>query len=144
MAGYRFIEICFSFTIGFFNSAVATSLLIITSKDTVFIINNRGHQISFLIRIYHSLLFYYRAGFGCQLIPNNRQHFFQFLHFLQLYRRPCISLNATFTFTSVQITKELFPKHIQRHNYIINLYHLQYLYQTKKAEFYPALPIIEI
>ena len=54
------------------------------------------------------------------------------------------SLNATFTFTSVQITKELFPKHIQRYNYIINLYHLQYLYQTKKAEFYPALPIIKI
>ena len=138
MTWYRFIEICFPFPESFFNSTVATSFLVITSKDAVFVIYNRSYQVSFLVSIYHPLLFYHRTRFRSQFIPDNRQHFLQFHHFIQFYRCSGISLNATFTFTGIQVTKKFLLKYIKRYNYIINLNHKTYVRQKGRSSTPPS------
>ena len=49
-----------------------------------------------------------------------------------------ISLNATFTFTGIQVTKKFLLKYIKRYNYIINLNHKTYVRQKGRSSTPPS------
>lgn len=139
MAGHRFIEGSLSLSIGLFDRAIAATILIITSKHTVLIIDNRSHQITFLIRIYHPLLFNHRTCFRSQFVPDNRQNLFQLHHLIQLYRSTGITFNATSALAGTQIAKKLLLKYIKRHYYITYLYHFKpYVRQKGRSSTPPS------
>ena len=121
MTGNRFIKVCLTFSVRFLYGTITTAFLVIASKYTILIINDRGYQIALFIRVHHTLRIYHSACFRRKLIPYHRQYLFQLLYLLKFHRSSGISLNATFSFASIQIAKELLTQYIKRNDNIIYL-----------------------
>ena len=124
MAGHRFIEGSLLLSIGPFDRAIAATILIITSKHTVLIIDNRSHQITFLIRIYHpcfSITARASEASSSQItgkpLPAPSPH--------PALPGTGITFNATSALAGTQIAKKLLPEIHQGHYYITYLYHFK-------------------
>lgn len=56
MARNRLIEIRLTFPVCFLNSAFTSTIGVVTGKDTIFAVHDRGNRIAFLIDISYALL----------------------------------------------------------------------------------------
>lgn len=56
MARNRLIEICLTFPVCFLDSAFTSTIGVVTGKDTIFAVHDRGNRIAFLIDISYALL----------------------------------------------------------------------------------------
>jgi len=121
MAGNGFVKVRLTFSIRFFYGTIATAFPVIASKYTVLVINDRRYQIALFIRVHHPLCIYHGTRFRRKFIPNHRQYLFQFLYLLKFHRSTGIPFNATFSFASIQIAKELLAQYIKRNYNIIYL-----------------------
>ena len=65
------------------------------------------HEITFLIRIGHSLLIDYSLSRGREIAPNRIQALFDLSDFLHRYWGASIALHTTFTLANTEVTTEL-------------------------------------
>jgi hypothetical protein len=123
MTGNGLVEVGLTGTEGFLDGAVAATALVVASEDTIFVVDDGGHQIALAIGIDYALTVDNGTRLGAQFVPNDGKHFFQLFHFFQLNGRSRIAFNTTLPFAGIQVAKELLAKHIETHYYVAYLYH---------------------
>ncbi len=95
MTGYGFVEVGPTLTVSLFDGTIATAFIIIAGKDAILVVDNRSHQVTFIIGIHAHLAPLSRRGLREKARPKSAEHLFQFLHLVQLYGSTGIALNAT-------------------------------------------------
>ena len=111
----------------FLYGAITVTTFIVTGKDTILTADNRRTQITFAIRINHSLTVNNFPRFGTQFLPDYGKDFLKLFHFFQFYRCSGITFYATFSLTGIQIAEKFLTQDVKTHHYIIYLYHILFV-----------------
>ena len=108
---YRLAESGLTRSVSLFQSTKATVFYVLHSiiigKDAILTPDDTRHEITFLIRIGHSLLIDYSLSRGREIAPNRIQALFDLSDFLHRYWGASIALHTTFTLANTEVTTEL-------------------------------------